>query len=849
MAGRLTVPFNLFRNVSAQGHSVKTYAAKLLATADRMMDATGRKLVKAITSHNGIVYTVYINKTGPRPIYKVFVEALPSAPPSQKEQIQPLRLFLFLESGAYLGKRLVDDYWAEYIIGGEIRGQYNTQFGPLQYIRSITSPTDPNPVFLGSLNPTSYVTAPSLRSEAGESDAIYQAISDMPASIHSGKMRLWIQSLYGSNRTDFYHERPLATSWPSLFVKYGNRSPTSYFTVNYRGIRTPTLITTSNYRYFLINVNTATLPTDGSNVPFVIREMVPYLSEGQEGYGTLKRTIDILRRTLQVRFGGSYNVSMATQNKQHAVVEACLLSLLSPAYASSTIYAAAPGSGGIDFGNIREYGWHSTWGGAQTSAVFHYGVYVDKAGANRKVTTDFAVTDVEAAIPTFTAVMSATTPVQVEIENEWYIWGPGQGLDTGKHLFDLTYWFCSWVGDPINAIPNPQEYFTNLPVYGYYSEDDTWISVEISKIDNGQTWPDPNAVDWAENVRFCGLGSATNQWITSSSATEVEWQLHVGGVTVASAITRPGIQITDIITSIDAGNVQSYPNDLVLVRSVGWWCTWDPPTSTNYPYNMDNYNHEWCWTGDWGVYGSEETVSDPSELTGQIAVVVPNTDCDSIIVGRMHLLGNISYNRYVEESGAPTTVEEWQPVTITEIQYHEYLGFIGGENVWECKPYWTGDISQAHYARPDGRWSLGYVDEVENTVTSLDRAYQIDLWLSTKTQLNTVLYSEATGGSGDSSALGDQASTVSSVGFTLYGGTNPDYNVELEAFFTSPPSVCIGGINEVSLGGELQESAVFGTFVGGGSDGFGPSLKVLSDADYNDDATTLISISSFVGWA
>ena len=100
MTGRFAGPFNLFRGANARERLIKNYAAKLLANTERIVDRPGgSKFQKLVSQHGDLLFTAMVDKTGPRPLYRVFVTGAPLQVVTEEQVKEIVALYVFMESG------------------------------------------------------------------------------------------------------------------------------------------------------------------------------------------------------------------------------------------------------------------------------------------------------------------------------------------------------------------------------------------------------------------------------------------------------------------------------------------------------------------------------------------------------------------------------------------------------------------------------------------------------------------------------------------------------------------------------------------------------------------------------
>jgi len=157
----------------------------------------------------------------------------------------------------------------------------------------------------------------------------------VPSSMFSGKMRLFIQAVYGSVREDYERD--------GFNLKLGSVGNTNYppFALNRGFTNNSWLYTSANYDYFLCTYK-------GASIEFRQIDLHPAAQSFR----------DIL--VGHARFG---EFDFATKIEAY---------ILSTGQINPTVYATVPIVGDVINGSPLDYGWHSTWGGEEATVVCFY---------------------------------------------------------------------------------------------------------------------------------------------------------------------------------------------------------------------------------------------------------------------------------------------------------------------------------------------------------------------------------------------------------------------------------------------------------------------------------------------
>jgi len=278
----------------------------------------------------------------------------------------------------------------------------------------------------------------------------------VPASQYSGKMRLFVQSLYGSKSTAF---RMTASIRP--LIEFGsNKSGNVPIELDYEWPNTSGLFTTDDFRYFIII---------GRSYAFDFYE-VKFSPAGER------------LRSWIVSNAGSVDDEQLVQHEAYLFTESSLGEKIS----SCPITLPAGMGGPI------AYGWKYKWDGSRASCV------LAKENCSGNHSTQLAHVDITFQNEQFNAVLTTDAAKSFTFPKpEWgTIWVPDHvngGHDT--HVFEC----CPDTFDS-NAT------YSNIPIYCYYDPDDVLKQVEWDQ--SGGT--DPGTYSYTGTTEVCGEG--TEKW-------------------------------------------------------------------------------------------------------------------------------------------------------------------------------------------------------------------------------------------------------------------------------------------------------------------------------------------------
>ncbi len=212
----------------------------------------------------------------------------------------------------------------------------------------------------------------------------------VPASMYSGKLRLFIQAMYGSTRKDFSNDGSKLVLTDQSGARYTNPRDGS-ITLEHSGQFT------SNWLITIGDGGYAICSFDGANIVMVPLLLTPIATKFAEVLASHPNKSDF---------------SFYTK------VEAYLLAYATPEY-DSTKWIRIPVDAPIITGDPLSYGWHASWDGKEVHIVTFYKAVT----ADRFTSTRYSLEitqSVSGGIITFSAAVT-----QEETGKEWANWSTG----------------------------------------------------------------------------------------------------------------------------------------------------------------------------------------------------------------------------------------------------------------------------------------------------------------------------------------------------------------------------------------------------------------------------------------
>lgn len=313
------------------------------------------------------------------------------------------------------------------------------------------------------------------------------AASYVPASLFTGKLRLFVQSLYGSTRDDvtlFYEE----LLWPMLYVGETH--------INYRGTQSNFLVTADDWTHWLAGVSLS----DGSvTVSFREVKIKPTSRYANEAA--------CAKDVLTTEDNGFDPGSRA--NKDQSILESILFA---GCEVVSEVDQTATDSftfSGFPLGSPLEYGWHANWDGSKARIVLitsDYNTYgVAYAVLELSITHTF---DQETKRPIFSVSAAVVKNGKAKVQNDFCVWHPIGVYQTSSEIFlSADFYMCGTsTEDPI--IIDPPVSFNDFVVYGWYDKNNIWKEATWSR-----QYESNNVVAVADSETIICHGSSTNKTV------------------------------------------------------------------------------------------------------------------------------------------------------------------------------------------------------------------------------------------------------------------------------------------------------------------------------------------------
>jgi hypothetical protein len=752
---------------------------------------------------SSIVAYVWKDKLGTRAIAKIYASPGLSSVPVIAE-------FVILESGLlqivnegggtlsttlYLGDTIPLQYVPQFDLTGDATVNESDRLFP---VGAITVGDPASAPIVGNIDPSTYTPS---ASQMPPLDLYKIRALLLPPSVFTGKLRLYVQSLYGSVRPDVLVNLTSPSTWPTLEV--------DSFPIPYRSADSCFLITTDDWQYWLGVVD---LDYGTNEVTLSVYKLVPYstntasaayrlylwaLAELQDKFATGQSTRD-----------DAYGAS----NK--AALETIVLSFLKPdATAFYTNTQSCPAAN-FPHGSPMAYGWHANWDGSEAKITL---VTTDTAGfaiAGREITLTISHT-ISLGVVSFSFSCSVGTGVTTKTLNDFYVWEPQGTYQTSASSWLNQVYMCG-IEDSGNAtIPYPApEECTDLPLYGWYDVDNNWVSCSFSRSDEGIAYT--NA---ALPTSVVCHGSSISNVANSKTSSVKKWILKVGGETkeaysCADADARistyevtsgtSGLIRSDVTNNSSGAYTQCAPD--------GAFPGYDGPTGTAAWFDL--------------TYPVVKfTIQDNNSLTysGAVALVLPHDDCDAAL--------GISYqlaysNRIQIQPPDPTQLGKDSGAIYTQIT-EDIDGVIGTEVLWsgtDIRGTTTAVISS------NGAGTSTNYDAISRTVISATLVDQKDI---TEVASYAANVNGSTSPGADFEWDGGLASLPSPFGPVNSNGAN--WGVFTEA----PINVCSADNRDITQTPAVQVSAIYSSKLGRGL----PS----EIQDVTNDGFT--AGSSFVGFA
>lgn len=746
------------------------------------------------TGADGSVIQVFVwrDALGERAIANLFAQ--------ETQELSALSQSLILESGLlqivnegggifssllYLGEKVSTQYSdLTCICAPENNGTADARMFP---VGSMTLPVPITVPIVGDIDPGLYSPSAS-RVTVSEASKAYKLL--LPASVFSGKLRLFVQSLYSIARTDYTVGLNAPSMWPSLTVNSNE--------IDYRGRNSSFLITTDNWDYWLA---TPAVNSDESTFEVRINKLIPRST-------TLPPLAQWAKTKLQET--GEFSPGSRVLDEQ-AILESLLLSELTIQPDVFHVLEVSYPTIGFPLGNPLGYGWHSNWEGSEARLV---AVTTDTAGfafgsTELQLSVQHSIDPVTGDVE-FSASLAHTTPKTVQVGNDFCVWVPNGVFQTSSSSW-LTQLYMCGVADPGSAvITGAPEDCANLLLYGWFDKDEDWVQCSFSRESMG-----PAYATKSRDLPIICHGQ-TDYEIPEAGEGEVTNHRLAIGSTQMNVLTCMDAGARVITYSITSGSSTKVRSDFVN-QSYG---AYSACTEEAFPgYDGSLYRAGWFY---YIKPVHKTTIQDASDIqyVGRVSLVLPHNECDSAI-GVQHqdtLVGRIQIN-----PGNPTELSKISGPIYSQVV--EDIGGIEGEEV-----LWSGyDVRGV--ANVGGSGISVYFNNLQKTQVEVVVGHQDGI-------TNVVSYIVATNNTIDpgydfewNGGLADLPSP--------FGESSSASSRDWETFSDAPFGVCSAGVRDVSLDPMLMVSAGYLSFLGGG--------QPNDMADLTDDG--FASGHTFIGWA
>jgi hypothetical protein len=696
-------------------------------------------------------------------------------------------LSFYLESGAYYIQNLGVDTTCTLSFGDQIQAQYSTTICPIGEI-----PIPQNvPPLLGSVSPT--VSGDSA-TNVGDAQRLCQVY--IPASSFTGKLRLFIQALYGSKRKDYSADMSSAYlgGWPLFNFNSGS--------IKFNGRTSDILVTTEGYEYWLCRLNGDEIDTSGT-ISLSFYKLVPYSSDVLD-------LVDFFKNKLIASYTGQENThGDATQT----ILETCLLSLLTPH--STAISTTAALSLSVISGQPLEYGWKATWDG-KTARIVLITFDPDSWGLEGQDISLSISHSIVGEEDTFSAIASVNEVTGITTQHHLG-WIPS-GYPFNQSFLNVTFYPCS--SDPGSAtiIPSPPSTFSGLPIYGWFDKNNIWQDVTLSY---DQTPTSDFGTGYSTKV-FCYPGVETQ--ISGGSTLLNKYSISVGGdiVTCYTGSTRLPFRtmgLEDLGEQYYTDQLQYLYSGYAICGGADQWGDFTPIGSIAYCTYANAANR----------YG---TVNNSRSLVffGSIGFVVPFGECEGIFYGS---------NAY--ESGGYADITVYPPTENDKPwKFNSLEGRVSGScscEGSEAQYCWEGTFLNGISTLSTFTWT-GTPNPSYRVYFSTP-SYSMKFYYLGKEEDKVVIADGVSSSYGDDIITGDGWPD----GLPVPGApSSGSYQSSLEPFFVAPSNICISGTRDIGLAPWILNSAQYLSTVMKGN---GVSIAL---EDFNTDSYTQNS-DTFVGWA
>lgn len=590
---------------------VADHARQLRGTLERVKREGGRYTqgmagYKQTRLPGGVVVKTWINPFGLVPTLMARVY-YPESVVGEEEEVVPLLesglLQIVNEGGGvlstllHLGDKIPLQYTPSFDWNGDAVVNAQDRVFPVGMVRNLLPIETP---VVGDIDPAVYSSAPSRLVESDEAKA---ATLLLPASVFTGKLRLYVQTIYGAKRSDVIVY--LESSWPRLRV--------GAFDVSYRSVNSHFLVTTSNWEYWIAGVS---LNRTSGEFALTINKLIPRQTNISFYDWALSELRDKFPTGQDAR-KDEYNAA----NK--AALENIVLSFLeieSDVYQVITL-SCTPSD--FPLGGTMGYGWHANWDGSKAKIVLvttdtaGFAIGGRELGINLSHAVDGGTGDVS-----FSASLDIGNGVVTKVLNDFCVWEPDGTFQTSSTSWLNQVYMCGIV-DPDNAIisyPAPEE-CDNLPLYGWFDGDNTWQTCTFSRNSLGPSYADVALAD----VFICH-GSSDYQITDADTYDTIEHKLSIGGQELTTkTCSNGGARV--LTYEISSGGTYTIRSDFTNNNNGAY----PECGSGTFPGFTDPYS-----TVGWFTYTApivKGTIQDTSNIqwVGRVSLVIPHNDCDAVI--------------------------------------------------------------------------------------------------------------------------------------------------------------------------------------------------------------------------
>lgn len=700
-----------------------------------------------------------------------------------KEDFVPELPCLYLESGLYDIASIVNDDPATWHVGDAIKGLPGGILGGWVPTKPPRGGVDP--VFLP-------------RQSLAVRDAAKKLCQvTAPASIYSGRLRAYVQALYGSDYVAYSLNGRNVQVNGQTFSAYGSGGTALYvheITQTDPGDDTKTW----NYNaYFILQVTT----TQVSVYPLEMSD------------AAAQPCIDTYAKVL-----AAYRAEPVDSDLR-PVYEGYLLALLQPADDPiETVSISIPEADGIPIGSPLYYGWQSTSDGHEISQAFvNYEQWTGHCRGQR-------------------VVLAVDYDDQQAPGSQWSVGVSVQGLVDGIPSRYQLGWLPdddlggSWLmfypctnSDPTN-IPGASANFSGMQVGGWYDDADVWKPIVLSRTYN-QSYSGGDVGTLSYSI--CGFDSDLATLYGYNGGTGLETaSIGAGNKTYAFNIYGGYTQVHSLVTDI--------------IKTGTWVDHINTRTQLGYSLCPGNSlpseggsGAVFCHTTSYGE--KRQSRARAGNLTGSstISFVIPRNNCRSAILLKDEVI--TSTNNVLEWYDERTTALENQGIDYQAPVIDLIYGTKSEDSVTVCDKdagLLGADIKKIH----------DKVDLGSNHSTNVGSSQTTQAALVTGSALE-VLGSKTTQGNIPSvpdtiiSAHSGINPILTAIDIVRNGG---QLSTDWVAFLTVPDAICTAGNRNLGLSPRVLESAIFG-------DAITPSAASVSaqipDGGYEQSG------ESFIGWA